>query len=70
MGITASKKVGSAVIRNRVKRLVREVFRLNTIPLPLVDINIIARREAALMDYFSVQRELEKAFRNIGASTC
>jgi hypothetical protein len=38
--------------------------------LDTVDINIIARRESAQMAYFEVQRELNKAFRLIGASTC
>ncbi|MDR0311310.1 MAG: ribonuclease P protein component [Acidobacteriota bacterium] len=34
LGITASRKVGGAVVRNRVKRLFREIFRrhLNQIP--------------------------------------
>jgi ribonuclease P protein component len=70
LGITVSKKVGCAVIRNRVKRFVREVYRHHRSLLPPVDINIIARREAALMDFSSAQRELEKALRHIGASTC
>lgn len=70
LGITVSKKVGCAVIRNRVKRFVREVYRQHRSLLPAVDINVIARREAVLLEFSSAQRELEKAFRRIGASTC
>jgi len=70
LGITVSKKVGCAVIRNRVKRYVRESFRQMRLPLPGVDINVVARRDAAAMDFSTVQRELEKAFRLIGTSPC
>jgi len=70
LGVTASKKIGCAVIRNRVKRYAREIFRCNRHQLPAIDVNLIARREAALMDFCTVQRELEKAFRHIGAATC
>ncbi|MBT1070713.1 ribonuclease P protein component [Pelotalea chapellei] len=70
LGITVSKKVGCAVVRNRIKRSTREVFRMNRHQLPLVDLNVIARRESALMDFASIKWELEKAFRHIGASTC
>jgi len=70
LGITASKKIGCAVIRNRIKRFTREIFRYHRILLPPVDINVIARRESATMDFRSVQCELEKAFRRIGTSTC
>jgi len=70
LGTTVSKKVGCAVNRNRVKRFIREVYRHYRSQLPPVDINVIARREAALMDFSSAQRELDKAFRHIGVSTC
>ena len=68
LGITASKKVGCAVTRNRIKRFSREVYRQYRLMLPQVDINIIARRESAMMDFCSAQRELDKAFRHIGNS--
>jgi len=70
LGITASKKIGCAVVRNRVKRYLREIFRHKRMLLAAVDMNIIARQESARMDYFEVQRELNKAFRLIGVSTC
>jgi len=70
LGVTVSKKVGCAVTRSRVKRYIREVFRHNRLLLPPVDMNVIARRESATMDFRSVLRELEKAFRHIGSSPC
>jgi ribonuclease P protein component len=70
IGITVSRKVGCAVTRNKVKRYIREIFRHNRHTLPAVDMNVIARRESATMDFPSVLRELEKALRHIGISPC
>ena len=70
LGITASKKIGCAVVRNRVKRYLREFFRHNRFGMAAVDINVIARREAAYMTYPDMVRELTKAFRFIGISPC
>jgi ribonuclease P protein component len=44
LGIAATKKLGGAVVRNRAKRLIREVFRRNKIARGL-DIVIVPRRE-------------------------
>jgi ribonuclease P protein component len=70
LGITASKKIGCSVIRNRVKRYLREFFRHNRFGMSAVDVNIIARRESVQMTYQDVERELNKAFRFIGKSPC
>lgn len=70
LGITASKKIGCAVVRNRVKRFLREVFRHNRFGIGAVDINVIARREAADMSYTDVVREIKQAFLFIGKSIC
>lgn len=45
LGITVTKKVGCAVVRNRAKRLVREVFRQLSRSLPQgVDMVVIVRK--------------------------
>ena len=47
IGITVSKKLGHAVIRNRVRRRLREVYRLNEAAfLPGWDIVVVARSKA------------------------
>jgi ribonuclease P protein component len=70
LGVTVSKKVGCAVIRNKVKRFVREIFRNNRCLLPAVDLNVIARSDAAAMDFHDLQQQLLKAFRHIGVPPC
>jgi ribonuclease P protein component len=48
IGITVSRKVGDAVVRNRIKRLIRENFRrMRPMIVGAWDINIIAKRNAA-----------------------
>jgi ribonuclease P protein component len=52
LGITVSKRVGVAVVRTRVKRLLREVFRQNKSRLPPgLQLVIVAKAEAAHLDY-------------------
>ena len=47
LGITAGKKVGNAVHRNRAKRIIRQAYRENEIEFPIgYDFVIVARSTA------------------------
>ena len=46
VGITVSSKVGDAVVRNRVKRRLREAIRHELRELPEVDLVLVARASA------------------------
>jgi ribonuclease P protein component len=61
IGITASRKVGNAVIRNQFKRRVREWFRTHRAELdPSVDLLVIARHSGARLDAAALDGRLRK----------
>jgi ribonuclease P protein component len=61
LGITASKRVGNAVKRNRVKRLVREFFRKNKDRIK-GDTNyiVIVRKNSHVLSFDDVFNELSR----------
>jgi ribonuclease P protein component len=63
LGITAPTKLGGAVLRNRVKRRVREVFRLNQLAIPGGwDIVVNPREAMATVEFSRLAQELLRLF--------
>ena len=57
VGITVSKKLGGAVVRNRVRRRLREVYRLHEDKfLPGWDIVVVARSRCVNADFVSLTK--------------
>ncbi len=57
-GLSVSRRVGNAVRRNRVKRLIRESMRLIEVK-PGWDVVFIARNPASTANYWRVKRAVE-----------
>lgn len=60
LGLVVTKRLGKAVRRNRVKRLLREFFRRHKDRLPPGDLIIMAKKGAAALAYQQVQEELTR----------
>lgn len=61
LGVTVSKRVGGAVVRNHVKRMVREVYRQNKAAFPrATDVVFVAKQKAAALGFHEVKQEIEE----------
>jgi ribonuclease P protein component len=60
-----ARTVGNAVARNRIRRVVREIFRLAQADLPAVDIVVAARAAARNASRDALRSDLERALRAV-----
>lgn len=68
LGLAVSRKVSKrAVARNRIKRVVRESFRLLRVELPPLDVLVMAHTSAATADKQALRTDLDAAWRRLQA---
>ncbi len=69
VGVTVSSKVGNAVVRNRLKRWVREFVRQHQPALPRTDVVFIAKMSAAQIVHPDADRDLARLLLRAGDVT-
>ncbi len=66
-GISISKRVGNAVARNRIKRKIKEIIRLNP-PSGGWDLVLIVRNPAVESDYSQLEKSVANLFSRANVS--
>lgn len=66
LGITVSPKVGNAVTRNRIRRLLKENYRISEDISIGYDIVVVARKSAAFSSFDDIGKDLKSALYDSG----
>jgi ribonuclease P protein component len=61
LGLTVSRKIGNAVVRNSVKRKIREYFRKNKILISQRDLVVVARPGSGMLNSRAIHQEIQRA---------
>lgn len=63
LGLAVSKRVGGAVVRNRIKRYIREVYRIRRQRIGQdLSLVIVARPESAKLSFLECEAAIERLF--------
>lgn len=67
LGVVTSRKIGNAVVRNRARRLMREVFRVHQHDLAQpIELVLVARQSIAGKTLLSVEKDFLTTLRKAG----
>ena len=67
LGISVSRKVGNAVCRNRIKRWLREYFRISRGGMPAgTELSVVVKPGAATLVHPELVKELQGALQRLG----
>ena len=67
LGITTSKKIGNAVVRNRARRRLREIYRFYFDDLRQgYDFIIVARAKTAVVPFEEIKKDFLRAAQDVG----
>ena len=66
LGLTVSPKVGNAVTRNRIRRIIKENYRLLQGLAQGYDIVVVARKRSVNATFYDFKKDLESALREGG----
>jgi len=69
LGIVASRKLGGAVVRNRAKRLIRQVFRTESEPAVPSDLVVIPKASATKAKAAHIASDYHMTLKRLGLST-